>query len=164
MRRIVLGLVATIFISSNALACVSPRNQKALDIVGLKSTLMVSALTCNQRSQYDQFMNRFHPYLLHEQHVMDSYFQHQHGRAFHHYEDRYLTRLANVQSTAGDFLGTNFCAASERLFGKVLNATGQTGLARFARQNPALQPVVVLTCGIQTSAEFDAVERLVQQN
>lgn len=164
MRRIMLGLVAATFLSGNAFACMSPTNQEALEIAGLKSSLMVSALTCNQRSQYDAFMTRFQPFVLHEQHVMDAYFRQQHGRAFRHYEDSYVTDLANVQSTAGTYLGTNFCPASETLFSKVLSAKTQDELVAFARQNPALQPIVVLGCGIDTSDEFRAVESLVPRH
>lgn len=160
MRRIVLGLMAATFLGGNAMACVTPPNQEALDIVGLKSTLMVSALTCDQRSQYDQFMTRFHPYILREQHVMDAYFRQKHGRAYRHYEDSYVTDLANVQSTAGTYLGSNFCPASQKLFSQVLTATSESELDHFARQNPALQPIVVIICGIETSEGFRAVERL----
>ena len=159
MRRIAPLLFAAAFVTGNASACVTPQNQEALDIAGLKSTLMVSALTCGQRSQYDQFMTRFHPYILREQHVLDAYFRARHGRAYQHYEDSYVTNLANAQSTAGIHQGSDFCAASQHLFDQVLGQPDQTALVTFARQNPAAQPIVVLSCGIVESDEFRRMEQ-----
>ncbi|CAG4915444.1 unnamed protein product [Acidocella sp. C78] len=159
MRRIALFLSAALAYAGTASACLTPRNQEALDVIGLKSTLMVSALTCGQRNEYDRFMTRFQPYILREQHVMDAYFREHHGRAFHHYEDSYVTNLANVQSTAGIRQGTAFCAASAQLFGRVLATPDQAALTTFARQHPATQPGVVLACGIVETSGFRRIER-----
>lgn len=164
MRRIALGLIAATFFSANAMACMTPDTTEALNVVGLKSTLMVSALTCSQRSAYDRFMTRFHPYILHEQHAMDAYFRQLHGRNYHHYEDRYVTDLANVQSNAGIGQGTNFCASSQTLFDQVLDLPDTAALMRFASQRPAVQPIVTLTCGIEETASFRAVQRYVPES
>lgn len=164
MRRIALGLIAATFLSGNAMACMPRDTTEALNIIGLKSTLMVSALTCNQRSQYDRFMNRFHPYILREQHMLDAYFRQKHGRAFHHYEDSYVTDLANVQSTAGIRQGTNFCESSQRLYDQVLNLDTQSELTRFANQRPARQPIVMLSCGIVETSSFRRVQRFVPRS
>ncbi|MCF3947742.1 hypothetical protein AiwAL_08240 [Acidiphilium sp. AL] len=160
MRRIALGLIAATFLSGNAFACMQPSTQKALDVVGLKSTLMVGALACNQRQDYDTFMTRFQPHILAEQHRVDAYFRRRHGRAFHKYEDSYITSLANVQSSAGIHEGSNFCGRSETLFGKVLALKTQTELDDFARQAPAVQPIVMVECGIVESSAFRRMERL----
>ncbi|HQT74081.1 MAG TPA: hypothetical protein PLX84_09075 [Acidiphilium sp.] len=159
MRRIALFLSAALAYAGPASACLTPTNQEALEVIGLKSTLMVSALTCGQRGEYDRFMTRFQPYILREQHVMDAYFRTRHGRAFHHYEDNYVTNLANVQSTAGIHQGSAFCASSAQLFGKVLATPDQASLTMFARQHPATQPGVVLACGIEESSSFRRIER-----
>lgn len=160
MRRIALGLIAATFLSSNAYACMQPDTQKALDVVGLKSTLMVSALACDQRQSYDAFMTRFQPHVLAEQHQVDDYFRRLHGRAYHKYEDSYITGLANVQSSAGIQEGSNFCGESASLFTRVLALKTQTELDDFARQSPAVQPIVVVQCGIVESSAFRRMERL----
>lgn len=160
MRRIALGLVASTFMGANAMACMAPGTQEALDVIGLKSTLMVSALTCDQRSDYDTFMKRFQPHILAEQHRMDAYFRARHGKVFQKYEDNYVTSLANVQSTAGIHQGSDFCNASKTMFGQVLALNTQTQLDSYARQAPAVQPIVVLACGIVETDGFRRMERL----
>ncbi|MDD2877910.1 MAG: hypothetical protein PHT60_12075 [Acidiphilium sp.] len=158
--RIAFGLIAATFMGSNAMACMVPSTQQALDVIGLKSTLMVSALTCDQRSDYDTFMTRFQPHILSEQHAVDAYFREEHGRFFHQYEDTYVTSLANVQSSAGIHEGSNFCSQSRTLFGKVLALNTRSELDNFARQTPAVQPIVVIECGIVESSAFRRMERL----
>lgn len=160
MRRIALGLIAAAFMGSNAMACMVPGTQQALNVIGLKSTLMVGALTCSQRSDYDSFMTKFHPHILAEQHKVDAYFRDQHGRHFHKYEDTYVTNLANVQSTAGIHQGSNFCNASQELFTHVLSLNTQSQLDSFASQAPAVQPIVMLACGIVERDSFRQMERL----
>jgi hypothetical protein len=158
--RIAFGLIATAFMAGNAMACMVPTTQQALDVIGLKSTLMVSALTCDQRSDYDTFMTRFQPHILAEQHDVDAYFRQEHGRLFQRYEDTYITSLANVQSSAGIHEGTDFCGQSKVLFGKVLALTTQRELDDFARRAPAVQPIVAVECGIVESSAFRRMERL----
>lgn len=164
MRRFALGLIAATFLSGNAMACMRPATTEALNIVGLRSTLMVSALACGQRSEYDSFMTRFHPYILRQQHAMDAYFRQHHGRAYHHYEDRYVTDLANVQSSAGVHQGTNFCASSRKLFNQVLSLETDSELTQFANQRPARQPIVTLACGIVETSGFRRIQRFVPRS
>ncbi len=158
--RFAFGLIAATFIGGNAMACMVPTTQQALDVIGLKSTLMVSALTCDQRNDYDNFMTKFHSHILSEQHAVDAYFREEHGRLFHTYEDSYVTSLANVQSSAGIHEGSEFCNQSKTLFGEVLQLNSESQLDDFARQTPAIQPIVVLECGIVESSAFRRMERL----
>src|ERR1700686_4440366 len=75
--------------------------QQAFNIIGLKSALMVAALSCNQQQRYDAFMTQFHPHILEEQHVMDAYFRRMGGRYGQTKEDTFVTLLANNQSVTG---------------------------------------------------------------
>lgn len=153
-KRAFAGAVAAILMAGNASACLSSTNTKALDVVGLKSALMVSALACDQRADYNQFMTRFQPNVLHAQHLVDAFFRQQHGRFFHRYEDRYVTNVANVQSSAGISQGVDFCNHSITLFGRVLSLKTSAQMEKFAQQQPASQPSVVVTCGITESRSF----------
>ena len=74
--------------------------QQAFNIIGLKSALMVAALSCNQQQRYDAFMTQFQPHILTEQHVMDAYFRRM-GRSGQTNEDTFVTLLANDQSVTG---------------------------------------------------------------
>jgi len=153
-KRMLAGAVAAFMVAGNASACLNQSSTQALDVVGLKSALMVSALTCGQRAQYNQFMNRFQPTVLHAQHQVDAFFRRQHGRFFHRYEDRYVTNVANVQSSAGISQGVNFCSQSMVLFGRVLGLHNAAAMEKFAQQQPASEPNVMVTCGIAESRSF----------
>ena len=76
--------------------------QQAFNVVGLKSALMVAALSCNEQDKYDAFMTSFHPHILAAQHTMDAYFHKASGPySGQKMEDNFVTLLANNQSDAG---------------------------------------------------------------
>ncbi len=96
------------------------RIQQAFNVIALKSALMVGALSCNQQDRYDQFMTRFQPHILAEQHVMDAYFKRADGyRTGQAEEDSFVTQLANNQALSGNGDG-NFCLNSSAEFNAVL--------------------------------------------
>jgi hypothetical protein len=65
-----------------------------------------------------------------------------------------------VQSSAGIHEGSAFCSQSASLFSQVLQLDTESQLDDFARQAPAIQPIVVLECGIIESSAFRRMERL----
>jgi hypothetical protein len=164
MRRIILSLVAAgIYSGTSFAACVSPRTQQALEVVGLKSTLMVSALACGDRAQYNQFMTRFQPHVFSQLHVLDGYFKQLHGKRGQTHEDDYMTSLANVQSTAGIHEGTDFCNDAQAVFGKVLALQTADQLDHYVKTAPPVQPIVAVACGIPQESSFRRVARLARQ-
>jgi hypothetical protein len=164
MRRIILSLlVAGIYSGSAMASCVSPGTQQALEVVGLKSTLMVSALACGDREQYNQFMTRFQPHVFGQLHVLDGFFKQMHGRRGQTHEDDYMTSLANVQSTAGIHEGTNFCTSAQTVFSQVLALKTSDELDRYVRKAPPVQPIVAVACGIPQAESFRRVARLARQ-
>lgn len=95
--------------------------QQAFNIVGLKSALMVAALSCNQQDQYDAFMTSFHPHILAAQQTMDAYFHKASGPySGQKMEDNFVTLLANNQSDQGIAAGSVFCLNSQAEFHAVL--------------------------------------------
>ncbi len=94
--------------------------QQAFNIIGLKSALMVGALSCNQQPEYDQFMTEFQPHILAEQHVMDAYFKRIGGYYGQTREDSFVTLLANNQSVTGIAQGAIFCLNNSAEFNAVL--------------------------------------------
>lgn len=168
MRRFLRGKIfaatmTTMLIGGNALACVPRSTQQALDVIGLRSTLMVSALACGMRPQYDAFMHRFQPHVLAAQHEMDAYFHRLHGRAGQRHEDTYVTGLANVQARAGEIQGPHFCDSSRTLFNKVLALKTESELNNFAMQSPARQPIVTVACGINETESFRRIADLAER-
>ena len=160
--RLTAACMAAALVGGNALACVPRPTQQALDIIALRSTLMVGALACGQRSDYDVFMRRFQPRVLAAQHDMDAYFRSLHGRAGQRHEDTYVTGLANVQARSGERQGPHFCDQSQVLFNKVLALNTEAQLERFAMQSPAPQPIVSVACGINETESFRRVAELAE--
>jgi hypothetical protein len=106
--------------------------QQAFNVVGLKSALMVAALSCNEQDQYDDFMNSFHPHILAAQHTMDAYFRKASGPySGQKMEDAFVTLLANNQSDQGIAEGSDFCLNNAAEFNAVLTLKTPTDLDRF---------------------------------
>jgi len=105
--------------------------QQAFNVIGLKSALMVGALSCNQQSQYDAFMNAFQPHILDDQHVMDNYFRKIGGHYGQAKEDNFVTLLANNQSVTGIAQGAVFCLNNTAEFQQVLTLKTDSDLDNF---------------------------------
>ena len=105
--------------------------QQAFNVIALKSALMVAALTCNQQTQYDQFMTTFQPHVLAEQHVMDAYFRRASGYYGQAKEDDFVTLLANNQSVGGIGQGAVFCLNNTAEFKAVLALKTPSDLDNF---------------------------------
>src|SRR5665213_1142629 len=83
MRPALLGLLAAgLFSAEVAVAqpCATSVDQGAFDTMALKSELMVVALTCEARPQYNQFVEQFRPDLAREERVLDGWFSQAYGR------------------------------------------------------------------------------------
>jgi len=107
--------------------------QQAFNVIGLKSALMVGALTCGQQDQYDAFMTAFQPHILDEQHMMDAYFRRIGGQAK---EDDYVTLLANNQSVSGLGEGNIYCLNSAAEFKAVMSLQTPAQLDQFVTDQP----------------------------
>jgi hypothetical protein len=94
--------------------------QQAFNVIGLKSALMVAALSCNQQDRYDAFMTQFQPHILDDQHMMDKYFRRIDGAAYRAQEDNFVTLLANNQSVGGLGQGKIFCLNNQAEFDQVM--------------------------------------------
>ena len=121
--------------------------QQAFNVIGLKSALMVGALTCDQRRQYDVFMTTFQPHILAEQHVMDGYFRRVGGRAGQNREDDFVTLLANNQSVNAQAQGSVFCLNTSAEFNAVLALRTPQELDNFASNMTAKAPTTVASAG-----------------
>lgn len=102
-------------------AAQTEQTQQAFNVIGLKSALMVAALSCNEQDKYDAFMTSFQSHILAEQHVMDAYFHKASGRySGQKMEDSFVTLLANNQSDNGIAEGSYFCLNNTAEFNAVL--------------------------------------------
>ncbi|MBU6418283.1 MAG: hypothetical protein KGQ79_00970 [Proteobacteria bacterium] len=126
--------------------------QQAFNVIGLKSALMVAALSCDERSQYDAFMNMFHPHVLDAQHQMDAYFYKASGPySGRKMEDTYITLLANNQSVAGIGQGSVFCVNNDAEFKAVLALKTPEALDSFVTDEPPGQTAKPKTAKLQNA-------------
>lgn len=143
----IVGLAATTLLGvSVAMACATRDEAAMFDVAGLKSELMVTALTCNADSQYDAFVNRFKPVLLQDDRQLGLYFQHTYGRAGQTAHDAYITNVANGMSEIGVAEGTSFCQQHLVLFPEVLALGSPAQLALFAASRGYIEPVAPPRC------------------
>ena len=61
-------------------SCQFPADRTALDIEGLKSELMVTALACKQQDKYNIFMSRYQPDVAREERTLAAYFKRSYGK------------------------------------------------------------------------------------
>jgi hypothetical protein len=128
--------------------CLKPYEGTAINIAGLKSQLMVTALSCDTRDRYNDFVLTFRPTLQREDTALNSYFLRHYGRSWRSEHDDYITQLANMQSEAGIREGTQFCQDNVGLFAEVLALRSPRDLLQFANEKPMLQPIDDDICGV----------------
>ncbi len=150
MSRSFATLVATALLAPGiaSAACLKPIEGTAINVAGLKSQLMVTALSCDTRDRYNSFILGFRPTLQREDTALNSYFLHHYGRSWRSEHDDYITQLANVQSEAGIREGTQFCQDNVGLFDQVLALRTAKDLLAFANDKPMMQPIDDVICGV----------------
>jgi hypothetical protein len=150
MRIMFSGLLATGLLSAglaSAQPCAKPADLSAFDIAGLKTKLMVTALTCNQQDRYNEFITRFRSDLMGHEKALHAYFARVFGggRAQREHDD-YVTSLANTQSESGIRQGTLFCQQNVGIFTEVLSLAKGDDLVRYAASKSLPQPIAVTAC------------------
>ena len=149
MRILFSGLVAVGLLSSqvaDAQSCARPADKTAFDVAGLKSQLMVTAITCEATDRYNAFIVRYRPDLVAQEKVLNSYFGRNFGKRAQAEHDDYITSLANSQSQNGLKAGTGFCASNMAMFVEVMKLTSGKELPEFASGKNLIQPVVLVAC------------------
>jgi hypothetical protein len=149
MRGVLSGIVAVSLMLgpvAEAQPCARPVDKTAFDVAGLKSQLMVTALACDVRDRYNDFVLRFQPELMREEHALVAYFARSFGRRGQQEHDDYITSLANTQSEVGIKLGTSFCQQSVGLFDAVLALPQGATVASFAAARDFDQPITLVVC------------------
>ena len=126
--------------------CTRPADRAAFDVASLKSQLMVTALTCDERDKYNDFVTRFRPDLMRHEHALQAYFARAFGRRGQQQHDDYITLLANAQSQAGLRDGTLFCQRNAGLMDEVLALGDGSSLAQFAASKGLEQPLDLTDC------------------
>ena len=121
-------------------------DQQAFEVSGLKSELMVTALSCNEQDRYNAFVAKFHPDLIAEEGVLNSYFSRAYGRSAQTAHDDYITQLANVQAEGGLKAGVAFCEQRGSMFDEVSALDNARDLSDYAQGKDIVQPASFTTC------------------
>jgi hypothetical protein len=145
--------------AAGAQQCLRPAERAAFDMAGLKSQLMITALTCDARDKYNAFVRRFQPDLMAQERTLRAYFVRRFGVRGQQRHDAYITDLANAQSQAGLRDGTLFCQRHAALFDEVLALRNGSDLAGYAASKELVQPVVPEPCAATRPAQAQDIRR-----
>ena len=121
-------------------------DSEAFDVSGLKSELMVTALSCNEQDRYNAFIAKFHPDLIAEESVLNTYFSRNYGRSAQRAHDDYITQLANVQAEGGLHSGVAFCQQRASMFDEVSALDNARDLSGYAHSKDIVEPASFTTC------------------
>jgi len=89
--------------------CARPVERTALEMRVLQSELMVAALTCDYRADYNNFVTRFQPVLSKQGDALRTYFRRVYGGAAVKSLDSFVTQMANSASKLSREQGRLFC-------------------------------------------------------
>lgn len=130
-----------------AKACAKPAEKEAFDVTGLKTRLMVAALSCGAEQKYNAFVRYNRSNLVHQDAMLSAYFNRAYGRgrAGQTHLDSYKTDLANVQQQERS-RDAAFCASSDSLFDQAMTGKGKDSIGALASATPIAQPVIVPSC------------------
>lgn len=113
-------LVTGIAGAANAVVCADAAEKESFGVRALQTRLMVAALTCGARDQYNAFVNRYRPVLAGHGRNVKNYFQRAYGPASGGQLDRYVTALANRASMQSTLDRSAFCAEAGRMLQTLL--------------------------------------------
>ena len=149
MRILFSGCLAAGLLASQmafAQSCARPADKTAFDVAGLKSQLMVTAITCEATERYNSFILRYRPNLVAQEKVLTAYFGRNFGKRAQAQHDDYVTSLANSQSESGLKAGTEFCTQNLSMFDQVMALHNGNELADFASNRSFVQPIALVAC------------------
>ena len=149
MRAVLASLVASGLLAAplaEADQCARPADKVAFDVVGLKSQLMVTAISCQAQDKYNGFVARYRTSLVSQERSLTSYFLRAYGRSGQKQHDDYITLLANSQSEKGIQQGTLFCDKNIGMFDEVMKLKDGSELPAYANSKAVAQPVVLIDC------------------
>ena len=151
LRKLAAAALAGATALSGTQALAAPRcgmspTREAFDVQGLKSELMVTALSCGAQDRYNAFVEKFRPGLNAEEAKLKAYFTSAYGRSAQKQRDDYITQLANVESERGLQAGTQFCDQRVSMFEEVAALDSVGDLGGYAEAKDIVQPAAYDSC------------------
>lgn len=149
MRKTFSAVLAVSFLISQAAMaqCARVPETVAFDVMGLKTNLMVTALTCKADERYNAFVIKYRGELQAQEKALSGYFGRVHGRQARTRHDDYVTQLANSQSQVSVRQGSLFCSRNLPTFDEVMGLRGGQDLPEYAAAKSVAQPISAPPCG-----------------
>lgn len=125
-RLVVAGCAAVLAVvtpanTAQALEISNPIERMAVRARVVQSEMMVAALSCGLRSQYNAVVIEFESELVSHGKVLRSMFRRQHGAGGQKALDRFITQLANDASMRSNRARSGYCESAKRSFSDVLS-------------------------------------------
>ena len=118
----------------------------------LQTELMVAALTCNQRTDYNAFINRFQPQLSAQGKLLQAFFQRKHGSGSAKALNGFVTRVANESSRRGMLKRGLFCHQTAKIHA-ASKSIEPAGLPAFAQSQQFTSMHGVVLCPTKVAAK-----------
>jgi hypothetical protein len=147
-----LALAGTLICQNAAaqLHCMTPADRATFDVQALRSEMMVLATGCSDDAEYNAFIRRYQPELQANERQIDAWFKKNFGSHAQTEHDRFVTDLANAQSSDGTRLGSDFCPHNGMIFQEVMALANAGELSPFAAGQD-LVPASLNVCDEQTA-------------
>lgn len=119
LPALALGLLLSAPVAAAGVApahCAAAGARDALAARALQTDLMVAALVCDRREDYNDFVRRHRDALAAHGNALRAWFRQEYGRAGETEMNRFVTRLANEASRASNADRALYCHATGGLF------------------------------------------------
>jgi hypothetical protein len=147
MRKLVIVIVAlgTLSVSADAgLVCATPPEMKVLQSTALQQQLMVAALTCRMREDYNRFVTAYRDGLVQSDQALKAFFA---ARPRGEDYNAYKTRVAN-QASLRSTHDPRFCDSARKVFDMALGR-------RLERRGLAPEPPQLVDTGYEGCRAVD---------
>lgn len=124
----------------------------SIEVRRLQTTLMVAALSCRARSDYNEFIRAHRPSLQSYGKAIKAEFRRRYGRAGSKELNRFITRLANEASARSNADRAGFCGDASALFEQA-RTRGMT-LARMVTVHAGGTQLASAACDGTTAAAY----------
>ncbi|OUI78221.1 hypothetical protein HK18_09240 [Commensalibacter intestini] len=159
LSGLILGGLTLGQVSAANAACRNSAARDAFNVEGLKSELMVTALSCQAQDQYNGFIKQFGPIVNEQEVKLKQHFRTTYGRSAQKAQDDYITQLANVQSSQGLKAGTIFCLQRMSMFDEVKPLQSVKDLSQYADAKDIMQPTSIEVCDAPASSKARATKK-----
>lgn len=131
--------------SAIAATCNSSADKAAFHVRALQTDLMVAALTCGAKPEYNSFARKFQNTLIDHGVALKALFRDLHGKGAEKALNAYITALANRASQRSISSRDQYCERTIRTF-TALTGLKPSQLASFSMKRPAGDVDVPSTC------------------